>query len=147
MGKEGPEKQVMVGGALLQGARILLCRRAPDRPYYPGVWDVPGGHVHAAETEVEGLVRELEEELGVVPTRFVKLATVSESLPDGHGPSECHIYGVLAWAGTPCNLQSEEHSEVRWFSWDETLILEWVHPGLPKVLKAFVDLYGDAERA
>ena len=136
------EKQVTVGGALLQGTRILLCRRAPNRHYYPGVWDVPGGHVHAAESIVEGLVRELEEELGVVPIRFAKLAIFSEPLPDGHVSNECHIYGVLAWTGTPCNLQFEEHSEVRWFSWDETLTLEWAHPGLPKVLKAFVDLYG-----
>lgn len=136
-----------VVGALLCGARILLCRRAPDRPYYPGVWDVPGGHVHVGEAIVEGLVRELEEELGIVPTHFAELVTLSEPLPDRDESNECHVYGILAWTGTPRNLQPEEHSEIRWFSWQETLVLHCAHPELPKVLKAFVDQFGDAETA
>jgi len=32
--------RVCAGGLLVRGDRILLARRADDRVFYPGVWDV-----------------------------------------------------------------------------------------------------------
>lgn len=55
----------VVAGALVAGDRLLLCHRSPTRRWYPNVWDLPGGHVEAGESEPEALRRELYEEIGV----------------------------------------------------------------------------------
>ena len=53
------------------GNRILLMLRddKPDIPY-PDTWDVPGGHVEIGETPEECIVREMEEELGIILNNF-----------------------------------------------------------------------------
>lgn len=44
--------------------RVLLAQR-PAGKTMAGLWEFPGGKVHAGETPEEALVRELEEELGI----------------------------------------------------------------------------------
>ncbi len=57
-----PTKRVIAQGLLRDpDGRVLLCRLT-----YKTEWDLPGGVVEAGESPAAGLVRELEEELGVV---------------------------------------------------------------------------------
>jgi len=49
------------GGLLVRGRTILVAKRSDDRAFYPGVWDVPGGHCNENEAPAETLVRELHE--------------------------------------------------------------------------------------
>jgi 8-oxo-dGTP diphosphatase len=44
--------------------RVLLARR-PDGLHMGGLWEFPGGKVRGGEDPVDGLARELREELGV----------------------------------------------------------------------------------
>lgn len=46
--------------------QVLLFQRddIPTIPY-PGMWDVPGGHVEKGETPEECIVREMKEEIGL----------------------------------------------------------------------------------
>jgi ADP-ribose pyrophosphatase YjhB (NUDIX family) len=44
---------------------ILLIRRAPGSPQYPGTWDLPGGAVESGETLEGALEREIREETGL----------------------------------------------------------------------------------
>jgi isopentenyl-diphosphate delta-isomerase len=49
------------------GRRVLLQRRALIKESWPGHWDVSvAGHVSAGETTLQAIVREAEEELGLV---------------------------------------------------------------------------------
>ncbi|WP_374999777.1 NUDIX domain-containing protein [Aeromicrobium sp. CTD01-1L150] len=56
-----PTKRIISQGLLRdQDGRVLLCRLT-----YKKEWDLPGGVVEVGESPAAGLVRELEEELGV----------------------------------------------------------------------------------
>src|SRR5258708_4361799 len=44
--------------------RVLLAQR-PEGKHLAGLWEFPGGKVHAGETPEAALIRELDEELGI----------------------------------------------------------------------------------
>jgi 8-oxo-dGTP pyrophosphatase MutT (NUDIX family) len=59
-----PTKRVISQGLLTdENGRILLCRLT-----YKTEWDLPGGVVEVGESPATGLVRELQEELGITVT-------------------------------------------------------------------------------
>ena len=117
--------QVVVG-ALVREGRVLLAHRRPDKRAFPDVWDLPGGVMEAGESELEGLGRELFEELGV------RIATESTShlcrvtVGQGEGQARLSAWLVGEWAGTPDNVAPEEHVDIGWFGADDLPPL--VHP-------------------
>ncbi|GLY33380.1 NUDIX domain-containing protein [Kineosporia sp. NBRC 101731] len=97
----------VVTGALVRGDWLLLCHRSPSRRWYPNVWDLPGGHVDADESELEALRRELREEVGVDVAHIddepcARIRGGSDDLPEGR--LEQGIWVIRAWSGEPVNL-------------------------------------------
>lgn len=45
---------------------ILITLRSPEKEHCPNQWENPGGAVRAGETSLEGCMRELREETGIV---------------------------------------------------------------------------------
>lgn len=119
------------GGAL----RVLLGERSATRAYYPGVWDVPGGHCEPDEQPEQALVRELDEELGVRPTAWRPLADLRGAVGDHHASLVLHLYEVVAWQGTPRNRLPEEHARIAWFTIEEACRLRLAHPAYPALLR------------
>ncbi len=74
---DAPKKMLLVAAcALIDGdGRILLAQR-PEGKNLAGLWEFPGGKVEAGETPEETVVRELQEELGIV-TRIPCLAPLT----------------------------------------------------------------------
>ncbi|GAB3589464.1 8-oxo-dGTP diphosphatase MutT [Angustibacter peucedani] len=109
----------VVLGALVRDGRVLLAHRRPDKHAYPDVWDLPGGVVEPGETELDALVRELHEELGVT----VDASTVSHLcafvVQPGDEPVRLSAWLVRDWQGTPANVAPEEHDDLRWFGLDD----------------------------
>jgi len=56
---------VMAGVIVDLSGRILIARR-PDSAHQGGLWEFPGGKLELGEERLEGLHRELQEELGIV---------------------------------------------------------------------------------
>ncbi|HEU0306568.1 MAG TPA: NUDIX domain-containing protein [Lysobacter sp.] len=127
-----PRLHDCVGALLVRDGTVLLGRRAEDRAWLPGAWDVFGGHIEAGETEEVALRRELREELGIVPLTSAWLATIGGDNPE---PWRLHLYLVTAWRGEPRNRQGHEHCELRWCSLDEARErLGAAHPEFPPLL-------------
>jgi len=81
---------------------MLLARRSAERSFYPGVWDVIGGHCEGDEAPGDALVRKVQEEIGVTPHTFEEIAVLAEPQPAEHGEARYHIF--LVTAGTAGNL-------------------------------------------
>jgi 8-oxo-dGTP diphosphatase len=95
---------------------VLLGKRDPKRPFYPGAWEVIGGHLEPGENAEQALVRELREEAGVITTEWHRLGEGPEPFPGGDGSIVLHLYAVTSWNGVPRNHAPEEHSEVSCFA-------------------------------
>jgi 8-oxo-dGTP diphosphatase len=110
----------IAGGVIVCAGRVLLGRRAATRSFYPDVWDIFGGHLEPGEGPEQALMRELEEELGIVPTSWSPLATQHVLVHDPTGVGQASLtlflFCVTAWSGTPSNRQPHEHSAIGWFT-------------------------------
>lgn len=125
-----------VGAIIIRDEFILLGKRSAERDFYPHVWDVFGGHIEPREPLQRTLRRELGEELGIVPTRWHYLETLRGA--DSTGRVECHFFVVTGWRGAPRNNQPQEHSEVRWFRFEEVTRLELAHSEYLRILRKAV---------
>ena len=116
------------GALLVRGRNILLAKRADDRPFYPGVWDIIGGHCEPNETPADTLTRELLEGIGITPRIFEEIGVLPEPRPAEHGDARYHVFVVRAWDGGEPRLLGAEHSELRWMSVADALALPLAHP-------------------
>jgi 8-oxo-dGTP diphosphatase len=141
--KELDMSHEIVAALIIRSKLILLGRRSATRAFYPDVWDMFGGHVEPGEAHSQTLVRELQEELGITPTRWVFLETLTPALPSH--PDELsdqltvHLYLVTAWTGTPVNRQPEEHSAIGWFSLAQATQLQLADPTYPALFARYID--------
>ena len=128
----------VVTALIVQAGRILLGKRSAGRAFYPGVWDVFGGHVEPGEPHHQTLIRELQEELGITPAAWRYVETIS--LPgEGAELVTLHLYLVTQWTGTPANRQLEEHSAIGWFELNQAVGLPLAHPSYPALFARFLD--------
>lgn len=126
----------VVAGALVRDDRVLLGHRSPSRRWYPDVWDLPGGHVEAGESEREALVRELQEELGIHVAGSEAALVKRMHVPAGDkgGGLRLGVWRLRRWRGEPANLCPDEHDELRWFAADDIASLDLAHPAYPPLL-------------
>jgi 8-oxo-dGTP diphosphatase len=103
---------VLVAAAALidPDGRVLIARR-PEGKSMAGLWEFPGGKVHAGETPEYALMRELEEELGIEtrPCCFSPVAFASHSYDNFHLLMPLFVCRV--WKGVP---QAREHKALKW---------------------------------
>lgn len=119
--------QVIVGAAIIADGRLLACARSGPPPV-AGMWEFPGGKVENGETEVEALVRECEEELGVL----VEVGgRVGEDVVLGHGRAVLKVY--LAQLADDRVPHPHEHAEIRWLGADQLHDVPWLPADAPIV--------------
>ena len=99
------------------GKRLLLQKRSKDKDIQPGKWDTAvGGHVACGENHLQAAIREMGEELGLLPTlplthRFdMKIRNDIES-------ENVRVYSTVTPG--PFSIQKSELDAVAFFSFDE----------------------------
>ena len=103
-----PRLVVVAACALVDAdSRVLLAQRPPGKPM-AGLWEFPGGKVEQGERPEETLIRELQEELGIVVRDqcLAPLTFASHTYPDFH--LLMPLYVCRRWEGavTPREGQS-----------------------------------------
>ena len=93
--------------------RILLAQRPPGKAM-AGLWEFPGGKVEADERPEASLIRELQEELGIVVKQecLAPLTFASHLYPDFH--LLMPLYVCRRWEGIVQPLEAQ--------------VLKWVPP-------------------
>jgi 8-oxo-dGTP diphosphatase len=105
-------KTVLVVAAALvdSDGRVLIAQR-PEGKQLAGLWEFPGGKVEPGETPEIALIRELEEELGIV----VKQACLAPFVFASHTYETFHLlmplYLIRRWEGEP---EAREHKAIKW---------------------------------
>ena len=102
---------LVVAAALVDSdGRVLIAQR-PEGKQLAGLWEFPGGKVEPGETPETALIRELEEELGIV----VKQACLAPFVFASHTYESFHLlmplYLIRRWEGEP---ESKEHKALKW---------------------------------
>lgn len=96
--------------------RVLLIRRAGSG-YRDGQLSLPAGHLDGGEDAVEGLRRELREEIGVEVDRGAcRLALMlhrAKELPDDPEYID-FVFAISRWDGDPVIGEPEKCSELVW---------------------------------
>jgi 8-oxo-dGTP diphosphatase len=96
----------VVAGALFdRDGRVLIAQR-PHGKHMAGRWEFPGGKVVAGETEPQGLVRELREELGVTVTSCRPFMRLSHEYDDR--VVELSLWLVDIFSGEPVGLDGQQ---------------------------------------
>jgi 8-oxo-dGTP diphosphatase len=116
--------QIVVGAAILRHGRVLAARRAVPADL-AGQWEFPGGKVEPGESDVDGLVRECREELGVQIAVGELLGCVE---PPGFA---LRVYLAELIAGEP--QPRADHDELRWLGAAELDDVAWLPADRPLI--------------
>ncbi|GAA4694349.1 hypothetical protein Prum_049980 [Phytohabitans rumicis] len=92
------------------------------------MWEFPGGKVEPGETDVEALIRECEEELGV---RVAVGDRVGGDVLLGHGRAVLRVFAARLLDGE--QPQALEHAELRWLAADQLDSVQWLPADAPIV--------------
>jgi 8-oxo-dGTP diphosphatase len=87
--------------------RVLITRRPAGKPM-AGLWEFPGGKVEAGERPEDTLIRELEEELGIVVEEqcLAPLTFASHPYPEFHVLMP--LYVCRRWNGTVAPREAQQ---------------------------------------
>jgi 8-oxo-dGTP diphosphatase len=103
----------VVAGALFDAEGRVLIAQRPAGKALAGRWEFPGGKLHEGEAPLDGLVRELREELGVQVHAAERLVRYAHAYPDR--TVRLDLWSVSTWSGEPQGLDGQA--------------IKWVAPG------------------
>lgn len=120
---------IVTAAITLQGEKILITRRQPEKQQ-GGLWEFPGGKLNGGESPVEGLKREMVEELNLE----ISVGPIFEAAYYKYdwGPVLVLAYLCRAVGGFLQNLEVAEH---RWIKPDQFTCFEMLPADLPIVQK------------
>lgn len=103
----------VVAALIWDGDKFLACQR-PAHKTRGLLWEFVGGKVEKGETHVQALIRECNEELGVIVSVDDIFKEVIHQYPD----LKVHLtlYNASILSGV---LQKIEHNDLRWITVDE----------------------------
>jgi 8-oxo-dGTP diphosphatase len=109
----GSRMLFVVACALVDSDNRVLISKRPEGKALAGLWEFPGGKLEPGETPEECLIRELEEELGVIakPACLAPLTFASFKYPDFH--LFMPLYVCRRYEGIARGIEGQE---IKWVS-------------------------------
>lgn len=102
--------------------KVFLPKRADTKKFLPGLYELPGGHIDFGEDLVDGLKREITEELGVTVNIGDPFGAFTyENTVKGSHSVEVIYFATFIEPIDQITIQSEDHSRHDWFTKDEVI--------------------------
>jgi 8-oxo-dGTP diphosphatase len=106
---------------IFKGKFVMVQRDNDPNILNPGKWNLPGGGIDGNETPEEALVRELHEEINLVPTCIEPMGITRYT----DGDAVVHRYAVRPTPEELANIHLvSEGQELRWFTLPEALTMD-----------------------
>jgi 8-oxo-dGTP diphosphatase len=105
---------------LHQNGKLFIAKRADTKSFFPGSYEVVGGHIEFGETIEEGLKREIMEELHIeveLGDIFHAFTYLSEN--NNKHSIEVDYFATMTDPNQEIKLNSEDHSEYAWITEEE----------------------------
>lgn len=121
--------KIVLTGILKSDDLLLIVKRDENDELYPGAWEFPGGHLEKGETLVEGLKRELQEEIGFNSDFESRIIGYDDEVKNKNGEL---IHNLEINFLIPVNKEeievvlSEEHSDYKWVTKDSELLDDYI---------------------
>jgi XTP/dITP diphosphohydrolase len=121
--KQYGARDIVVPCALViqNGKMLMILRNDPHRPEYHRHWEFPGGGVEFREQMIPNVIRETEEETGLIvePVKLLQhIATESQEFPTFAYQVYLVPYVCKVVGGT-VNPRDEEALDAQWFELDD----------------------------
>ena len=100
--------------------KVFLAQRAMSKKFFPGVYELPGGHVDFGEDIITGLKREVKEELGkdVMVGDPFSVFTYMNEVKGAHSIEVCY-FAQFEGKLDDVRLESADHMAYGWFAENE----------------------------
>jgi len=116
---ESPTALQVVGAAVVRDGLVLCVKRPPGGPI-GNMWEFPGGKIELGETPTAALIRECQEELGIVIVPKYQIAQTTMKYP--RGPITLTTFLCDLPTGEP---HLTEHVELRWLPPAQLKTINW----------------------
>lgn len=101
----------------LDGARIYVHRRTPQKAVFASMYDcLAGGVVDPGETPEQTARRELAEELGVTGVELTPISRIAWDGTWNGAPLRCHLFAFEAHYDGPIHHQPSEITDGWWWT-------------------------------
>ena len=130
--EKGKEYHVAVTGIIMNSKNEILISQRAEHKTFPLKWECNGGSILAGETSLEGIVRELKEELGLEFTK--KEAIFLKEVRDGNVLSPRNSYFKDLWL-----FRKDVKIEDVKFNDNEAISAKWVS------IDEFMKMYNDGK--
>lgn len=102
--------------------KVFLAKRAATKKFLPNIYELPGGHIDFGEDIVEGLRREIKEELGMTVAVGDPFAAFTyRNDIKGSRSAEVIYFAKFKKPIEQISINSEDHSRYDWFNREEAI--------------------------
>jgi len=131
MSKERFKVPTAIFGVLLRDDNEILLLRRFNTGYEDGNYSLPAGHIDGRESLSAALIREMNEELGIVIyQQDIDLALLMHRNADD-GERMDVFFLIRRWTNTPQNMEPHKADNLSWFP-----INQLPHNTIPFILEA-----------
>ena len=104
--------------------KVFLPKRADTKKFLPGVYELPGGHIDFGEDVIDGLKREIQEELNMTVTVGdpFYVYTYENHLKGSH-TIQAIYFAQFEGPTDHITLRPQDHSTYGWFTKEEVVKL------------------------
>lgn len=116
--ENNPTWLLVVAAALFRPDGRVLMHRRPSGKQHGGLWEFPGGKAEKGESPPFALVREIEEELGILldPAALEPAGFAQDMGHEAKLPIVILLYKGVSWRGEP---ENREGGGLGWFTLQE----------------------------